>query len=133
VVCHHFHNKGVFIGPWGSFTNLEKSVWHQVVAGRPVGWSGLHRLSPPPWPSTPHVDTCPRSHGPNQHKTWSVGQGVWPAGRPLGPFWLVVWLTQSICQIHPRGDDDFNIWSILLYHPLKCSNLVPKFLKSNKH
>jgi hypothetical protein len=27
--------------------------------GGPAGSSGLHRLSPPPWPSTPHVDTCP--------------------------------------------------------------------------
>jgi hypothetical protein len=25
----------------------------------PAGWSGFHRLSPPPWPSTPRVDTCP--------------------------------------------------------------------------
>jgi hypothetical protein len=47
--------------------------------GRAAWWSGLHRLSPSPWPSTPRVDTCPRSRGPNQHKTWL-------AGFPLGPF-----------------------------------------------
>jgi hypothetical protein len=56
--------------------------------GRPVGWSGLHQLSPPPWPSTPHVDMCPQSRGPNRHKTLPAGQGVWPADRPLGPFGL---------------------------------------------
>jgi hypothetical protein len=44
-----------------------------------------------------------------------------------------VWPTWSTCQIHPHGDDDFDIWSTSLCHPLKCSNLVPKFLKSNKH
>jgi hypothetical protein len=44
-----------------------------------------------------------------------------------------VWITWSTCQIHPRGDDDFDIWSTLLCHPLKGSNLVPKFMKSNKH
>jgi hypothetical protein len=44
-----------------------------------------------------------------------------------------VWPTRSMCQIHPLGDDDFEIWSTSLCHPLKCSNLVPKFLKSNKH
>jgi hypothetical protein len=33
----HFHHRGVFIGLWGggSSTDLEKSVWHHVVAGRP--------------------------------------------------------------------------------------------------
>jgi hypothetical protein len=36
-----------------------------------------------------------------------------------------------MCQIHHRGDDDFDIWSTSLCHPLKWSNLVPKFLKSN--
>jgi hypothetical protein len=56
------------------------------------------------------------------------------AGRPaLGPFQPGVWPTLFMCQIHPRGDDDFDIWSTLLCHPLKCSNLVHKFLKSNKH
>jgi hypothetical protein len=52
----HFHRRGggVFIGPCGSSTDLDKSVLCQVVAGRPshvVGWPGgaastdfLHRL-----------------------------------------------------------------------------------------
>jgi hypothetical protein len=53
-VCPHFHHMGVFIGPWGSSIDLDKSVWHQVVAGWPshvAGRSGgaastnfLHRL-----------------------------------------------------------------------------------------
>jgi hypothetical protein len=34
-VSSHFYHRGVFMGPWGSSTNLEKSVWCQVVAGRP--------------------------------------------------------------------------------------------------
>jgi hypothetical protein len=44
-----------------------------------------------------------------------------------------VWPTWSTCQIHPRGDDDFDIWSTSLCHPLKWSNLVPKVMKLNKH
>jgi hypothetical protein len=56
------------------------------------------------------------------------------AGRPT-PWlkWPGVWHTWSTCQIHPRGDAHFDIWSTSICNPLKCSNLVPKFLKSNKH
>jgi hypothetical protein len=53
-VSPHFHHRGVLIGPWGSSTDLEKSVWHQVVACRPSHMTGrpggvastnfLHRL-----------------------------------------------------------------------------------------
>jgi hypothetical protein len=34
-VCFHFHRRGrgVFIVPWGSFTDLVEAVTHQVVAG----------------------------------------------------------------------------------------------------
>jgi hypothetical protein len=39
-VCSHFHHRGVFIGSWWSSTNLEKSVWRQVVAGRPSHVAG---------------------------------------------------------------------------------------------
>jgi hypothetical protein len=66
-------------------------------------------------------------------KPWSVGQGVGMTSRPPGPTWPGVWATWSTCQIHPRCDAHFDIWSMSLYNPLKCSNLVPKFLKSNKH
>jgi hypothetical protein len=71
---------------------MEKLVWCQVVADRPSHMScrveQSHRLYPLPWPSTPHVDTCPQSRGPNPHKTWPANQGVWPASRPLCPFGL---------------------------------------------
>jgi hypothetical protein len=53
-----------------------------------------------------------------------------PAPLPTRPG---VWRTWSTCQIHLCGDDDFDIWSTSLCQPLKCSNLVPEFLKSNKH
>jgi hypothetical protein len=46
-VSSHFHRRGVFIGPWGSFTDLEKSVWHLVLAGRSGGVAStdfLHRI-----------------------------------------------------------------------------------------
>jgi hypothetical protein len=56
------------------------------------------------------------------------------AGRPaLGPLCLGSGPTWSMCQIHPCGDDDLDIWSTLPCHPLKWSNWVPMFLKSNKH
>jgi hypothetical protein len=51
----------------------------------------------------------------------------------LGPTRPGVWPSWSTCQIHPCGDDDFDVWSTSLCDPLKSSNLVPKFLKSNKH
>jgi hypothetical protein len=38
---------GVFIGSWGSSTDLEKSGWHHMVAGQSVGVAStnfLHRL-----------------------------------------------------------------------------------------
>jgi hypothetical protein len=47
-VSSHFHRGGVFIGPWGSSTDLEKLVWHQLVAGWPGGAPStnfLHCLS----------------------------------------------------------------------------------------
>jgi hypothetical protein len=35
VWCVDFHYEGAFIGVNGTSTDLERSVWHQVVAGRP--------------------------------------------------------------------------------------------------
>jgi hypothetical protein len=115
-VSSHFHRRGGGICRAVGELHRLGEVSLAPSGGRSAKWSGLHRLSPPPWPSTPRVDMCPRSHGPNRHKTW-----------PWGLAHLV-----HVSNI-PRGDDDFDIWSTLLYHPLKCSNLVPKFLKSNKH
>jgi hypothetical protein len=81
-------------------------------SGRPTGWSGLHRLCPPPLPLLLLMLT---------RVLEAVGQTDIKHGQPaLGPFWPTVWPTQSMCQIHLRGDDDFDIWSTLLCHPLKC-------------
>jgi hypothetical protein len=49
-----------------------------------------------------------------------------PAPLPTQPG---VWPTWSTCQIHPRDDDDFDIWSTSICHPMKCSNLVPAEIK----
>jgi hypothetical protein len=53
-------------------------------------------------------------------------------GRPLGPLGLgfdhLVHMSNTPC-----GDAHFDIWSTSLCNPMKCSNLVPKFLKSIKH
>jgi hypothetical protein len=39
-VSSHFHHRGVFIGPWGRSTKLEKLVWPQVVVGWPIHMAG---------------------------------------------------------------------------------------------
>jgi hypothetical protein len=129
-----FTMRGVFIGVNGTSTDLERSVWCHVVAGwpakphgQPAEWSSLHRLSPPTQASPPRVDVWQPSLGPNHLKPWSASQPT------PGPVWPGIWPTWYTCQIHPRGDDDFDIWSTSLCHLLKCSNLVPKFLKSDKH
>jgi hypothetical protein len=129
-----FHCEGIFIGVNGTSTDLERSVWRQVVAGQPShvegrpngvastdsGFSSMCRC----------VATKVRAELPqtlaSQPRSWASR----PAPLPTRPG---VWPTWSTCQIHPRGDDDFNIWSTSLCHPFKCSNLVPEFLKSNKH
>jgi hypothetical protein len=99
--------------------------------GRPAGWSGLHQLSPPPWPLLLVQTRVLKATGQTNIKH---GRPAKEIGRPaFGPFRVGVWPTRSMCQIHPRGDQDFDIWSTLLCHPLKYSNLVPKLLKSNKH
>jgi hypothetical protein len=33
----------------------------------------------------------------------------WVSRPAPGPTWLGVWPTWSTCQIHPRGDDDFDV------------------------
>jgi hypothetical protein len=56
----------------------------------------VHRHEIIPWPSPFHVDTCPRSRGPNQQKTWPAGQAIWPAGHSLGR------LVSGICTLPPQ-------------------------------
>jgi hypothetical protein len=49
-VCSDFHQRGVFIGLWGSSTNLAEAVTHQVVASQLGGMASttfLHRLGLP--------------------------------------------------------------------------------------
>jgi hypothetical protein len=134
VCCLSFHREGVFIGLSGTSTDLERSVWHQVVAGRPshvadrpvgtastdLGFSSSCRRM-----VTKAQAELPQTLA-GQTRSWAG----WPTPLPTRPR---IWPTWSTCQIHPRGDGDFEIWSTSLCHHLKCSNLLPKFLKSNKH
>jgi hypothetical protein len=137
-VCSHFHQKGVFVGLWGSSTDLVEVVTRQLAAGRPTTWP-TDRVERLPLPfsitmtflfSCRHVSMKSRAESTLDLTVQPGSWACWPTPRPV---WLVVWPTQSTCQIHPRGDDDFDIWPTSLCHPLKCSNLVPKFLKSDKH
>jgi hypothetical protein len=116
---------------------LEKLVWCQVVAGQQSHVAGqlggvastdfLHCLGLLLLVQTRVL----KATGQTNIKHGRPGKEI---GRPaFGPFRVGVWPTRSMCQIHPRGDQDFDIWSTLLCHPLKYSNLVPKLLKSNKH
>jgi hypothetical protein len=87
-VCSDFHQWRVFIGPWGSSTDLAKVVTLQVAAGRPIhvsGWPGgtasttfLYRLGHP-------LLVWTRVHEAMGQTNLRPG---WPAGRPLGPFSL---------------------------------------------
>jgi hypothetical protein len=122
-----FTMRGVCIWLNGASTDLERPVWRQVVAGRSGGSvstdsgfsSSCRRVAT-------KVQAKPPQTLAGRPRSWADR----PAPRPTRPG---VWPTWSMCQIHPRGDDDFDIWSTSLCHPLKCSNLVPMFLKSNKH
>jgi hypothetical protein len=120
----------IFIGVNGTSINLEGSVWRQVVVGRPshvtcwpsrAAFTGFfHQL---------RLLFLVMMRG-NQGSGRTTSNPSQPAPRPTRPR---VWPTWSTCQIHPCGDNYFDSWSTSLCHPLKCSNLVPKFLKSNKH
>jgi hypothetical protein len=135
MVCvSTFNMRGVFIGVNGTSTNLGKSVWCQVVAGQPSHVAGRSTGSASTdlafSSSCRYVATKsqvePSYSLASRPRSWAGRWLLGPLGLGSGPAW-------STCQIDPRGDDDFVIWSTSPYHPLKCSNLVPKFLKSNKH
>jgi hypothetical protein len=118
---------------------MERSVWRYVLPSGQTTWSGdrVERPSLTFPTDSGSSSSCRRMEprlGPNRLKPWLTGEGVELAGRPTpGPTRPRVWPTWSTCEIHPRGGDDFDIWSTSLCYPLKCSNLVAKFLKSNKH
>jgi hypothetical protein len=127
VWCVNFHHEGgIYRGEWdlhwlGEVGLTPSGGRSAKPRGRPVGWSGFHRLG--------FSSSCRRL----APKAW-VKPPQTLAGRPTPiPTQPAVWPTWSTCQIHLRGDDDFDIWSTSLCHPLKWSNLVPMFLKSNKH
>jgi hypothetical protein len=89
----------------------------------PVGqamWSaGQVEQLPPTRASPPRVDMWQPRFGLNCLKPWPAGQGVGPTIQPLGRLNLGSSPTWSMCQIHPRGDDDFDIWSTSPYHSLE--------------
>jgi hypothetical protein len=134
VCCLDFHCRGVFIAVNGTSTNLERSVSRQVVAGWPshaAGWQGGAASTDSGFSYSCRCAAMNAQAEPPQ--TLAGRSRSWAgrlAPRPTRPG---VWPTWSTCQIHHLGDDVFDIWSTSLCHPLKCSNLVPKFLKSNKH
>jgi hypothetical protein len=133
-VCVDFHHEGVFIGVNGTSTDLERSVWHQVVPSRPSHVAD--RLGGAASTDSGYSSSCRRVATKVQTEppqTLAARPRSWAGRLAPGPTRPRVWLTWSTCKIHPRGDDDFDIWSTLLCHPLKCSNLVSKFLKSKKH
>jgi hypothetical protein len=129
-----FTVRGVFIGVNGTSTNLERSAWCQVVAGRPSHMAdhlgGAASTDSGFSSSCRCMATKARAKPPQTLADRPRSYASRPAPGPTRPR---VWSTWSTYQIHPCGDDDFHIWSISLCHPLKYSNLVPKFLKSNKH
>jgi hypothetical protein len=123
------YEEGIYRGEW-DLHRPERSVWHQLVAGWPRHVAG--RLGGAASTDLGLSTSCRHVAS----KAW-VRPPQTLAGRlksstdrpaPL-PTRLGIWPTWSTCQIDPRGDDDFDIWSTSLCHPLKCSNLVPEFLK----
>jgi hypothetical protein len=133
VWCVDFHREGgIYKGEWDHHRLGELGL--APGGGRPAkphswptGWSGIHRLgfsSCRCMTTKARAEPCQTLVG--RPRSWDG----WPTPGPTRPR---VWPTWSTCQIHPRGDVDFDMWSNSLCHPLKCSNLVPKFLKSNKH
>jgi hypothetical protein len=126
-----FTMTGVFIGVNGTSTDLEWSVWRQVVVRRPSHMAGRPSgVASTDFSTNSSISSLCRCMGT---KAWAKPPQTL-AGRPTaGPTWPAVRPTWSMYQIHPRGDDNFDIWYTSHCHPLKCLNLVPKFLKSNKH
>jgi hypothetical protein len=134
VWCVDFHCEGVFIGVNGTSTDLKMLVWCQVVVGRPSNVASQSGGAVSTDSSVSSSCRCMASKAQAEPTQTLAGRPRSCTGRSTpGSTQPVVWPTWSTCQIPPHGDDDFVIWSTSLCHPLKCSNLVPKLLKSNKH
>jgi hypothetical protein len=76
--------RGVFIGVNGTSTNMERSVWHQVVAGRPTHVAGQVERPPP----TFFTDSAFSSLCRRMETKARVEPPQTLAGRPLGPLGL---------------------------------------------
>jgi hypothetical protein len=133
VSCWVRSHRGAYIGAEGSLHQLSKICLEQM-DDLPTS----HSSWPPP-PSSlgsflmnQRRDVTIKSRAEPTHTLagWPRSWASQPAPRPTCPR---VWCTWSTWQIHPRGDSHFDIWLTSLCNPLKCSYLVPKFLKSNKH
>jgi hypothetical protein len=117
-VCSDLHQSRVFIGPWGRSTNLAEVVTRQVavvksshMAGRPGGSASTYSSFSS---SCRHVATKARAE---PLETLAGRPRRWADRLAPGPVHPGFWPTQSICQIHPRGDNDFDIWSTSLCYP----------------
>jgi hypothetical protein len=134
VWCLNFYCEGVFIGVNGTSLDLERSAWCRVVAGRPSHVAsrpgGVTSTDSAFSSSCRCVAAKARAEPPQTLAGWPWSWVSQQSPRHTRPG---VWPSWSTCQIHPRGDNDFDIWSISLCHPLKWSNLVHMFLKLNKH
>jgi hypothetical protein len=131
VWCLNFHREGVFIGVNGPPPTWRGRFGARWRSGGQAKWPADRvERSPPTFSTDSAFSSSCRRVATN---AWTKPPQTLVGRLAPGPTWPGVWPTWSTCQIHPRGDDDFDILSTSLCHPLKYSNLVPKFLKSNKH
>jgi hypothetical protein len=106
VVCQLSPQKGVFIGVNGTSTDLKRSVWCQVVAGRPS-----HRAGQPGGAASTdmgfssscrHVATKAWAEPPQTLASWPLGPLCLGPG-PLGPrvkYTPVVMMILTFGQLH---------------------------------
>jgi hypothetical protein len=133
VWCINFPHERVFKGVNGTSTDLDQLGWRQAEGRQPSHMAD--RSGGPASTDSAFSSSCRRvaiKARAEQPQTLAGRPRNWAGRSTHGPTRPGVWPTWSMCQKHPRGDDDFDIWSTSLSHPLKCSNSVPKFLKSNK-
>jgi hypothetical protein len=109
-----FDHVGVFIWVNGASTDLDRWVWRQVVVGGHATWSTGWVERPAPTFSTDSgfssscrdVATKAETEPP---QTLAIRLRSWADRLTPLPTWPGVWPTWSTYQIHPRGDDDFDI------------------------